>query len=63
MFKEGDVYKCISHFAYCEEQGKCTSTKCPNYIKIGEVKAETVKDHLTVQADGAKSYSSKEVDH
>ena len=27
------------------------------------VKAATVKDCLTVQADGTKSYSSKEVDH
>jgi hypothetical protein len=40
MFKECDVYKCKSHFGYCEEQGLCTTPTCPNYQKEKEKEAK-----------------------
>lgn len=40
MFKEGDAYKCKSHFGYCEEQGRCTSKACPNWPKLNTAPKE-----------------------
>jgi hypothetical protein len=59
MFKECDVYKCKSHFGYCEEQGRCTSPTCPNYQKGEEVLKERNLDEERLECVRILSRSSE----